>query len=41
MIVINPLKSACKKLIGLHDFRNFCKKDESFKASPDDDEYEE
>ena len=38
---IEHIKSACKKLIGLHDFRNFCKKDESFKANPDDDEYEE
>jgi tRNA pseudouridine38/39 synthase len=38
---IDKIKSACKKLIGLHDFRNFCKKDESFKANPDDDEYEE
>ena len=38
---IDHIKSACTKLIGLHDFRNFCKKDESFKANPDDDKYED
>ena len=26
---IDRIKSACRKLIGLHDFRNFCKRDES------------
>lgn len=28
---IEKIKTSCKKLIGLHDFRNFCKKDESIK----------
>jgi tRNA U38,U39,U40 pseudouridine synthase TruA len=36
---IEKIKSACKKLVGLHDFRNFCKKDESIKN--EDDEAEE
>ena len=30
------MKSACKKLIGLHDFRNFCKKDDSLKNEDDE-----
>ena len=33
---IDKIKEACKKLIGLHDFRNFCKKDESFKDEDGD-----
>ena len=33
---INRIMSACKKLLGLHDFRNFCKKDESFKFEEDE-----
>lgn len=36
---VERMKSACKKLIGLHDFRNFCKKDDSLKN--EDDEIEE
>jgi tRNA U38,U39,U40 pseudouridine synthase TruA len=28
---------ACKKLIGLHDYRNFCKKDENFHLEDDMD----
>ena len=39
---IDLIKTACKKYIGLHDFRNFCKKDESAKfgleAALDDQE---
>jgi tRNA pseudouridine38/39 synthase len=35
---IELIKSACKKLIGLHDFRNFCKKDDSYKNEDDDPE---
>ena len=27
---MNRIRIACKKLVGLHDFRNFCKKDDSF-----------
>ena len=38
---IEKIKHACTKLIGMHDFRNFCKKDESFKSNIDDDEFEE
>jgi tRNA pseudouridine(38-40) synthase len=38
---IDKIKSACKKLIGLHDFRNFCKKDESLKNYIDDEEEEQ
>lgn len=29
---IDRIKSACQKLIGLHDFRNFCKKDDSLSS---------
>jgi tRNA pseudouridine38/39 synthase len=36
---IERIKSACLKLIGQHDFRNLCKKDESLKN--EDDEAEE
>ena len=32
---IKRIESACRKLIGLHDFRNFCKKDDS--SMPDED----
>lgn len=35
---MKKIESACKKLIGLHDFRNFCKKDESFKNEDDEQE---
>jgi tRNA pseudouridine38/39 synthase len=28
---VSKIAKACKKLIGLHDFRNFCKKDLSIK----------
>ena len=39
---IDRIRQGCKKLIGLHDFRNFCKRDDSFKNSiggeEDDDE---
>jgi hypothetical protein len=27
------MEKACKKLIGMHDFMNFCKKDESIQIS--------
>ena len=36
---IERIKAACQKLVGLHDFRNFCKKDESLRG--EDDEAEE
>jgi tRNA pseudouridine38/39 synthase len=32
------IEKACKKLIGLHDFRNFCKKDESIKLEEGEDQ---
>lgn len=38
---IDRIKQACKKLIGLHDFRNFCKRDESFKVSKENEDDEE
>jgi tRNA pseudouridine38/39 synthase len=38
---VTRIKYACTKLIGLHDFRNFCKKDESLKHNIDDDDFEE
>jgi len=33
---IDRIKSAAKKYLGVHDFRNFCKKDESVKREEDD-----
>jgi len=38
---IDRIKSACKKLIGLHDFRNFCKRDEGFKNEQDGEDEEQ
>ena len=38
---IDRIRQACKKLIGLHDFRNFCKRDDSFKNSKDNEDEED
>lgn len=32
---VDRMRLALKKFIGLHDFRNFCKKDESVKLEED------
>lgn len=35
---IDKIKSACKKLIGLHNYMNFCKKDDAAKAEEGDEQ---
>ena len=35
---IENIAKAARKYLGIHDFRNFCKKDESVKFSGEDDE---
>jgi tRNA U38,U39,U40 pseudouridine synthase TruA len=32
---LSLIKQACKRYVGMHDFRNFCKKDEGAKVGFD------